>query len=79
MTESDAKIQMVYEAIANMLPVEGRDYVLNAHVKEDGKVGFKPVAYSEIGKIWCEYLARNLGDRVGNKERKQQQENDQTT
>ena len=57
----EAKIQLVYEAVAEMLPVEGRDYLLNPSVKESGAVGFTPVALTAIGKIWLDYLSSNLG------------------
>ena len=60
-SSGSGRVVLVYEAVANMLPVEGRDYRLNPVEKQGGVVGFKPVAYTKIGKIWLEYLRENLG------------------
>lgn len=57
-------IGAVYDAVADMLPLEGRDYALNPTVKDSGVVGFKPLAYTEIGKLWLDYLSKNLGARL---------------
>lgn len=63
----DVKIMAVYEAVAEMLPVEGRDYRLNPAVKENGAVGFTPEAMTMVGKIWLDYLSDHLGDHLAEK------------
>lgn len=54
----------IYEVVADMLPLEGRDYRLNPVRRDGGAVGFEPVAMTKIGKIWLEYLSENLGSEL---------------
>lgn len=75
--DPDLMMRTVYESMAEMLPVEGRDYILNATAKDDGVVRFDPKALTAIGKIWLDYLAANLGEYVRN--RKTTTSNDETT
>lgn len=55
-----AMLSAMYEGIAAMLPVEGRDYTLNPSPNGMGGVHLEPEAYTKIGKIWLEYLAEAL-------------------
>jgi len=56
----DRKSFYIYEQIAELLPVEGRDYDLNPSENDKGGIHLEPVAYTKIGKIWLEYLREVL-------------------
>ena len=50
-----------YDALANLLPVEGRDFVLNPRFdKERGTIVSNPKAYTKIGVIWLNYVKEVL-------------------
>ncbi len=57
---SDSSISQLYMSVADMLPVEGRDYRLNPSPNGNGGIHMEPEAYTQIGKIWLEYLADAL-------------------
>ena len=59
-SDFSALLSTMYEGIAAMLPVEGRDYVLNPTPNGERGIHMEPEAYTEIGKIWLEYLAKAL-------------------
>ena len=66
-SEEDAKakaeenrILTVYDLVAKLLPLEGRDYELNPYINARGGVSFDPAYHTEIGKIWIEYLSKTL-------------------
>lgn len=66
-SEGDAKakaeenrILTVYDLVAKLLPLEGRDYELNPYINVRGGVSFDPAYHTEIGKIWIEYLSKTL-------------------
>jgi len=54
------RIGVVYDALARLLPTEGRDYnvVFSFDKKspESISVAFKP--HTELGKLWCDYCTR---------------------
>lgn len=56
----DAKIDIMYANIAELLPIEGRDYALNPTKGKSGGVHLDPVAYTKIGRLWLEYLREVL-------------------
>lgn len=56
----DNSLAQLYMSIADMLPVEGRDYKLNPSPNENGGIHMDPEAYTQIGKIWLDYLADAL-------------------
>ena len=58
--EVASTVSKIYEDIAQLLPVEGRDYILNASDNGNGGVHMEPVAYTIVGKLWLEYLSKTL-------------------
>lgn len=57
------RIAVVYEAIAQLLPIEGKDYKVEFNFYNDKdpsnlKVQFTP--YTKIGKLWCDYCSSVL-------------------
>lgn len=54
------KIDLLYDNVARLLPMEGRDYSLNPRAADTGGIHLDPVAYTKIGKIWLEYLKETL-------------------
>lgn len=50
----------LYMCIADLMPLEGRDFALNPSDNGKGGVRLEPVAYTRIGKIWLEYLSDTL-------------------
>jgi hypothetical protein len=54
------RVSVLYEIMADLLPLEGRDFVLNASDNDEGGVHMEPVAYTKVGKMWLEYLAEAL-------------------
>lgn len=60
-TGSSEQIAEYYNAIAAMLPVEGRDYQMHAELADDGHtVKSSPEAYTVVGALWVKYLASTL-------------------
>jgi len=61
-----ADVSSVYETIAKLLPVEGRDYALNLDITGNrDTLKFSPEAYNGLGKRWCTFLKDNLGRCLG--------------
>ena len=56
----EGRILTVYDLVAKLLPIEGRDYELNPSINERGSVSFNPEYHTEIGRIWVGYLAKML-------------------
>ena len=57
------RISAVYELLARALPTEGRDYAIKFSFpggpsSDSVSVGFE--AYTEIGRIWCDYCRKVL-------------------
>lgn len=64
------KIGVVYDLLAQMLPTEGKDYSIkfsfdNKSDPDDISFSFK--AYTELGKIWCDYCSKAIGQMGGQK------------
>lgn len=59
------KIGRVYEALARLIPTEGRDYNVEfsfGDSPDSVSVGFKP--HNELGRIWCDYCRKALERQV---------------
>lgn len=57
------KIGTVYNFIARLLPVEGRDYnvIFSFNDKNDpDSIGVSFKYYTELGKFWCDYCSKAL-------------------
>lgn len=51
---------MLYDRVAKLLPLEGRDYTLEFVHSDDGGIAVNPKAKNEIGAMWCRFLKNNL-------------------
>lgn len=56
----------IYETVAKLLPLEGRDYNLNIDLNPTmTSVRFSPTAMNQLGKKWCDFLRNNLSKCLG--------------
>ena len=56
----------IYETVAKLLPLEGRDYNLNIDLNPTmTSVRFSPTAMNQLGKRWCDFLRNNLSKCLG--------------
>lgn len=62
------KIGEIYCVMAEMLPVEGRDFVLDFEFKDGVNPTIKFIPYTEIGVLWCDYLKSNIASFISKKQ-----------
>jgi len=72
------QIGTVYETMAKLLPVEGRDYTLDIRFNEQGRMILNMQGLTEVGTLWTAYLnsalPRYLGKPVEKKDGQQETE-----
>lgn len=72
-TVQKVKVGEIYCVMAEMLPVEGRDFVLDFEFKDNINPTVKFIPYTEIGKLWCEYLKTNMAAFIAKKQTEQKE------
>lgn len=59
------QIGMVYEALARMLPVEGRDYSIKISFDPNKRLMIEMDGITPIGKIWVDHCRSDLPKVLG--------------
>ena len=68
------QLAAVYDTIARLMPVEGRDYTVKIDFHEGRNPTVKMDGLTEFGRKWVEYCMHELGKRYqSNDERKTDQ------
>lgn len=61
------RMGVVYDMMARLLPTEGRDYSVKFEFGEGGSMSVSFKAYTDIGRVWCDYCRealRSAGERM---------------